>query len=50
MTREFILSHLAYMATLEPAYAAKALKFYDRLLPWLNLDPTRARILDHNPC
>ncbi len=39
MTRETILAHIAFMASFEPAYAAKALKWYHHTLPWLRLMP-----------
>ena len=37
MTREQVQKHIEFMAQWEPAYAAKALKWYDRKLPWLGL-------------
>ena len=33
------MAHINHMAALEPTYAAKALKWYDRMLPWLGLMP-----------
>ena len=39
MTRETILAHVAFMASLDPVYAAKALKWYHHTLPWLGLMP-----------
>lgn len=42
MTRQTILAHIAFMASLEPAYAAKALLWYHRTLPWLDLMPGEA--------
>ena len=42
MTRATILTHIAMMAALEPAYAEKALRWYQGTLPWLDLAPARA--------
>lgn len=42
MTRETILAHIAFMAVLEPVYAAKALLWYHRTLPWLGLMPAES--------
>ena len=37
MTREQVLSHVAFMAQWDAAYAAKSLKWYHGMMPWLGL-------------
>lgn len=39
MTRATILAHIEFMARHDPSYAAKALKWYAGMLPWLELTP-----------
>lgn len=42
MTRETIMQHIGFMAQFDPRYAQKALRWYDRCLPWLGLLPNDA--------
>ena len=37
MTREQVLAHVAFMALWDQAYAAKSLKWYHGMMPWLGL-------------
>lgn len=39
MTAQQIMEHIQFMARFEPAYASKALRWYDKCLPWLGLMP-----------
>lgn len=37
MTRAKVLAHVSFLAQWDPAYANRALKWYDQTLPWLGL-------------
>lgn len=37
MTKEELVEHILWLKTKDVEYAREAFKFYDRLLPWMNL-------------
>lgn len=49
MTKEELVEHILWLKTKDVEYAREAFKFYDRLLPWMNLKEALRERLNDSP-